>query len=62
MGKIHRWGMVIAFIVIIASAYFGIRTIFVEDQNATVPSMVGLPLVDAVEALQKESLLLKLIR
>jgi serine/threonine-protein kinase len=59
MGKIHRWGMVIAFIVIIASAYFGIRTIFVEDQNATVPSMVGLPLVDAVEALQKESLLAK---
>ena len=51
--------MVIAFIVIIASAYFGIRTIFVEDQNATVPSMVGLPLVDAVEALQKESLLAK---
>lgn len=59
MGRIHRWGMVIAFIVIIASAYFGIKTIFIEDRNATVPSMVGLPLVDAVEALQKEGLLAK---
>ena len=59
MGKIHRWGMVIAFIVIMASADFGIKTIFIEDKSASVPSMVGLPLVDAVEALQKEGLLAK---
>ena len=59
MGKVHRWGMVIAFIVIIASAYFGIKTVFIEDKSATVPNMVGLQLVDAVEALQKESLLAK---
>lgn len=59
MGKIHRWGMVIAFIVIIASAYFGIKTVFIEDKSATVPNMVGLQLVDAVEALQKEGLLAK---
>lgn len=51
--------MVIAFIVIIASAYFGIKTVFVEDKSATVPNMVGLQLVDAVEALQKEGLLAK---
>lgn len=59
MGKVHRWGMIIAFIVIIASAYFGIKTVFIEDKSATVPNMVGLQLVDAVEALQKESLLAK---
>ena len=52
MGKIHRWGMVIAFIVIIASAYLGIKTVFIEDNSATVPNMAGLQLVDAVEALQ----------
>lgn len=59
MGKVHRWGMVIAFIVIMASAYFGIKTVFIEDKNASVPNMVGLQLVDAVEALQKEGLLAK---
>jgi len=59
MGKIHRWGMVIAFIVIIASAYLGIKTVFIEDNSATVPNMAGLQLVDAVEALQKEGLLAK---
>lgn len=59
MGKIHRWGMVVAFIVIIASAYFGIKTVFIEDKGATVPNMVGLQLVDAVEALQREGLLAK---
>ncbi|MDD4159343.1 MAG: PASTA domain-containing protein [Synergistaceae bacterium] len=59
MGKVHRWGMVIAFIVIIASAYFGIKTVFVEDKSASVPNMVGLQLVDAVDALQKEGLLAK---
>jgi beta-lactam-binding protein with PASTA domain len=59
MGKVHRWGMAVAFVVIIASAYFGIRTVFVEDKSATVPGMVGMQLVDAVEALQKEGLLAK---
>ncbi|NLD05190.1 MAG: PASTA domain-containing protein [Synergistaceae bacterium] len=59
MGKVHRWGMVIAFIVIMTSAYFGIKTVFIEDKIATVPNMVGQQLVDAVEALQKESLLAK---
>ena len=49
--------MAVAFVVIIASAYFGIRTVFVEDKSATVPGMVGMQLVDAVEALQKEGLL-----
>ena len=51
--------MAVAFVVIIASAYFGIRTEFVEDKSATVPGMVGMQLVDAVEALQKEGLLAK---
>ena len=59
MGKVHRWGMVIAFVVIIASAYFGIKTVFIEDKNSTVPNMAGMQLVDAVEALQKEGLLAK---
>jgi len=59
MGKVHRWGMAVAFVVIIASAYFGIRTVFVEDKSATVPNMAGMQLVDAVEALQKEGLLAK---
>lgn len=51
--------MVAAFLVIIASAYFGVKTIFVEDRGATVPAMTGMQLVDAVEALQKEGLLAK---
>jgi len=59
MGKIHRWGMIIAFIVIVVCAYIGIKTVFVEDKDAAVPSMTGMQLVDAVEALQKEGLLAK---
>jgi serine/threonine-protein kinase len=51
--------MVIAFIVIVICAYIGIKTVFVEDKEATVPSMVGMQLVNAVEALQKEGLLAK---
>ncbi len=60
MGKIHRWGMIIAFVVIIACAYIGVKTIFIEDKNAAVPSMVGMQLVNAVEVLQKEGLLAKI--
>lgn len=59
MGKIQRWGTVLAFIVIIVCAYVGIKTIFIEDRDATVPSMTGMQLVDAVEALQREELLAK---
>lgn len=51
--------MVIAFIVIVTCAYIGIKTVFIEDKNSTVPSMVGMQLVDAVDALQKEGLLAK---
>lgn len=51
--------MVAAFLVIIASAYFGIKTVFIEDKSSTVPNMAGLPLVNAVEALQREGLLAK---
>lgn len=59
MSKVHRWGMIIAFIVILVSGYFAVKTVFIEDKSATVPKMVGLQLVDAVDALQKEGLLAK---
>lgn len=59
MKNFQRWGMIIAFIVIIASAYVGIKTIFMEDKSAIVPALVGTQLIDAVEALQKQGLLAK---
>lgn len=60
MNKIHRWGIILAFLVILASAYFAVRTVFIEDKSATVPKMVGMQLVDAVDALQREGLLAKI--
>lgn len=60
MNKIHRWGIILAFLVILASAYFAVRTVFIEDKSSTVPKMVGMQLVDAVDALQREGLLAKI--
>ena len=59
MSKVHRWGMILAFLVIVVCAWVGVRTIFVEDANAVVPAVTGLQLVDAVDALQKQGLLAK---
>lgn len=60
MNKIHRWGVIIAFIVILACSYLAVRTVFIEDKTSTVPEMTGVQLVEAVEALQKEGLLAKI--
>lgn len=60
MSKIHRWGMIAAFIVILVSSYFAVRTVFIEDKSVTVPKLTGMQLVDAVDALQKEGLLAKI--
>lgn len=60
MSKIHRWGMIAAFMVILVSGYFAVKTVFMEDKSATVPKMTGMQLVDAVDALQKEGLLAKI--
>lgn len=60
MSKIHRWGMIAAFIVILVSSYFAVKTVFIEDKSVIVPKLTGLQLVDAVDALQKEGLLAKI--
>lgn len=60
MNKVHRWGMIIAFIVILISGYFAVKTVFIEDKSAVIPKMVGMQLVDAVDALQREGLLAKI--
>lgn len=62
MGKIHRWSMLIAFIIIIVCAFIGIKAVFVEDRSTTVPEMVGMQLADAADALQKQGLLAKFDR
>jgi len=59
MGKFHRWGMIFAFLVIIGCAYIGIRMVFVEDKDSEVPSVTGMQIVDAVDALQEKGLLAK---
>ena len=59
MGRFHRWGMIFAFIVILVCAYAGIKMVFIEDKNAEVPSVTGMQLVDAVDALQSRGLLAK---
>lgn len=60
MNKVHRWGIIIAFIVIMVCCYLTVKTVFMEDKSSTVPQMVGSQLVEAVEALQKEGLLAKI--
>ena len=59
MGKVHRWGVIIAFVVIIVCAWIGIKTIFIEEKDSVVPSVVGMQLLDAVDALQAKGLLAK---
>lgn len=60
MNKIHRWGMIVAFIVILVCGYFAVRIVFIEDKSVIVPKMTGMQLVDAVDALQNEGLLAKI--
>lgn len=62
MGRIQRLGMIVAFIVIIISAYIGVKTVFVEEGNSVVPNLVGMQLAEAVDTLQKEGLLAKVDR
>ena len=52
MGRIHRWGMLVAFLVIIGCAYLGVKMVFVEDKDVAVPGVTGMQLVDALNALQ----------
>lgn len=59
MNKVHRWGMVLAFLVMLVCAWTGFRTVFTEDSDATVPAVTGMDLVDAVDALQSQGLLAK---
>jgi len=59
MSKIHRWGMIIAFFTIVLCAFIGIKTIFIEDKNITVTSVIGMEFVDAVDLLQSQGLLAK---
>lgn len=59
MGRIHRLGMLVAFLVIIGCAYLGVKMVFVEDKNVDVPGVTGMQLVDALNALQTRGLLAK---
>lgn len=59
MGRIHRWGMFAALVVIIACAYLGVKMVFVEDKDVAVPGVTGMQLVDALNALQSRGLLAK---
>lgn len=59
MGSFHRWGMLLAFVVILGCAYLGIRMVFVEDKDSEMPAVTGMQLVDAVDALQERGLLAK---
>lgn len=62
MGKFHRWGMILAFLVIVGCAYIGIRMVFIGDKNVVVPEVAGMQLVDALNALQTQELLYKVDR
>lgn len=59
MGRIHRWGVLVAFLVIIGCAYLGVKMVFVEDKDVAVPGVTGMQLVDALNALQTRGLLAK---
>lgn len=60
MSKINRWGAAVACVVIVVCAWVGVRAIFVEEQESVVPSLVGVGVVEAVDALQKQGLLAKI--
>ncbi len=59
MGKFHRWGIIIAFAVIMICGWIAIKAVFIEAKDVTVPSVVGPQLIDAVDKLQNQGLLAK---
>lgn len=59
MGNIHRWGMILALLVIVGCAYMGVKMVFVEKKDVEVPAVTGMQLVDALNTLQTKGLLAK---
>jgi len=59
MGKMHRWVVIVAFLIIIICGWIAVSTIFMEKKDIVVPSVVGTQLIDAVDLLQSRGLLAK---
>lgn len=59
MGRVHRWVVIVAFLVIIICGWIAVNTVFMEKKDITVPSVVGIQLIDAVDLLQSRGLLAK---
>jgi serine/threonine-protein kinase len=56
VNRLFRWGIIIALLILISSGLVSIRLIFVEDKDVEVPSLVGLPLVEASNRLNAAGL------
>ena len=59
MSKTYRWVIIIAFAVIMICGYFAFKTVFMENKDIIVPSVVGTQLIDAVDMLQSRGLFAK---
>lgn len=57
MSKYVRWSLVIALLVILASGVMAVRIVFFESRDIPVPSLTGLPVVEAVGQIERIGLL-----
>lgn len=60
MGRVHRWGIIIAFAIIMICGWIAIKAVFIETKDVIVPSVIGSQLIDAVDKLQNQGLLAKI--
>lgn len=57
MGRLHKAAILLALIVIIVCAWMGLKAVFIGDNDAEVPDVVGLNVTDAVDTLQMQGLM-----
>lgn len=53
MSKYVRWSLVVALLVILASGVMAVRIVFFESRDIPVPSLTGLPVVEAVGQIER---------
>ncbi|MDR3075920.1 MAG: PASTA domain-containing protein [Synergistaceae bacterium] len=52
VNRLFRWGIFIALVVLAACSFIAIRIVFGDNNNATVPSLIGMSAIEATNQLQ----------
>jgi len=60
VNRLFRWGIFIALLVLAASSFIAIRMVFGDNNESTVPTLIGVSAVDATNLLQSAGLLARI--